>query len=46
MPQDTLDIGCGAGNYTLKMLTKVANLNCTLVDLSEPMVEKTKSRVK
>ena len=40
-----LDLGCGAGNYTLKMLTKAANLNCTLVDLSGPMVEKAKSRV-
>jgi tRNA (cmo5U34)-methyltransferase len=43
--ENLLDIGCGAGNYTLKMLTKVAHLNCTLVDLSEPMVEKAKSRV-
>ena len=43
--KNLLDIGCGAGNYTLKMLSKVANLNCTLVDLSEPMLERAKFRV-
>lgn len=40
-----LDIGCGAGNYTLKMLSKVANLNCVLNDLSMPMLQKAKERV-
>lgn len=40
-----LDVGCGAGNYTLKMLTKIPNLNCTLVDLSEPMLKRAKERV-
>jgi len=43
--QKILDIGCGAGNYTLKMLTKIADLNCTLVDLSKPMLDKAKERV-
>ncbi len=43
--QNLLDIGCGAGNYSLKMLTKIANLNCTLVDLSKPMLDKAKERV-
>jgi tRNA (cmo5U34)-methyltransferase len=43
--QNLLDLGCGAGNYTLKMLTKIANLNCTLVDLSQPMLDKAKERV-
>ncbi len=43
--QYLLDIGCGAGNYSLKMLTKIADLNCTLVDLSKPMLEKAKERV-
>lgn len=43
--QQLLDIGCGAGNYTLKMLSKIPNLNCTLVDLSGPMVEKANERV-
>jgi tRNA (cmo5U34)-methyltransferase len=40
-----LDLGCGAGNYTLKMLSKVPNLNCTLVDLSQNMLDKAKERV-
>lgn len=40
-----LDIGCGAGNYTLKMLSKVPDLNCTLNDLSMPMLQKAKERV-
>lgn len=40
-----LDIGCGAGNYTLKMLSKVPNLNCVLNDLSLPMLQKAKERV-
>lgn len=43
--QNLLDIGCGAGNYSLKMLTKISNLNCTLVDLSRPMLDKAKERV-
>ncbi len=42
---ELLDIGCGAGNYTLKMLGKVANLNCTLNDLSMPMLQRAKERV-
>ena len=40
-----LDIGCGAGNYTLKMLTKLPGLNCTLIDLSKPMLDKAYKRV-
>lgn len=40
-----LDIGCGAGNYSLKMLSKIPNLDCTLVDLSEPMLQRAKERV-
>lgn len=42
---ELLDVGCGAGNYTLKMLSKTANLNCTLNDLSLPMLERAKERV-
>ena len=42
---ELLDIGCGAGNYTLKMLSKVPGLNCTLNDLSMPMLEKARERV-
>lgn len=43
--ENLLDIGCGAGNYTLMMLSKVPNLNCTLVDLSSPMLDKAFERV-
>jgi tRNA (cmo5U34)-methyltransferase len=40
-----LDVGSGAGNYTLKMLSKIPNLNCTLVDLSKPMLDKSFERI-
>ena len=40
-----LDLGCGAGNYTLKMLSKVPDLDCTLIDLSQNMLDKAKERV-
>jgi len=40
-----LDVGCGAGNFSLKMLTKIPYLNCTLVDLSKPMLDKALERV-
>ncbi len=43
--RDLLDIGCGAGNYTLKMLGHFPNLNCTLLDLSQPMLDKARQRV-
>jgi len=43
--KNLLDIGCGAGNYTLKMLTKLPDLNCTLLDLSQPMLDKAYERV-
>ncbi|MBB2148079.1 class I SAM-dependent methyltransferase [Pedobacter gandavensis] len=42
--KELLDIGCGAGNYTLKMLSKIPDLNCTLNDLSMPMLERAKER--
>src|SRR5690554_4579996 len=43
--ENLLDIGCGAGNYTLMMLTKIPGLNCTLVDISQPMLDKAIERV-
>ena len=43
--ENLLDVGCGGGNYTLMMLTKIPNLNCTLVDLSLPMLDKAFERV-
>ncbi|AWW30366.1 class I SAM-dependent methyltransferase [Echinicola strongylocentroti] len=40
-----LDIGCGAGNYTVKLLSKLkAAPNVTLADLSQPMLERAKER--
>jgi tRNA (cmo5U34)-methyltransferase len=44
--KELLDIGCGAGNYTLKMLSKIPNLNCTLNDLSLPMLQRAEERLK
>jgi tRNA (cmo5U34)-methyltransferase len=47
-PQAThvLDIGCGAGNYTLKLLQTLPNLNVTLADLSQPMLERAGQRIR
>ncbi|MGH7134790.1 MAG: class I SAM-dependent methyltransferase [Pirellulales bacterium] len=41
-----LDVGCGAGNYTLKLLERIANLDVTLVDLSQPMLDRASERVR
>ncbi|GAB4581988.1 MAG: class I SAM-dependent methyltransferase [Anaerolineales bacterium] len=43
---DLLDIGCGAGNYTLKMLQAIPHLNITLVDLSQPMLARAIQRIR
>ncbi|MGV3541089.1 MAG: class I SAM-dependent methyltransferase [Rufibacter sp.] len=43
--KSVLDVGCGAGNFTLKMLSKLPNLDCTLVDLSKPMLARAQERV-
>ncbi|MDR0409820.1 MAG: class I SAM-dependent methyltransferase, partial [Spirochaetaceae bacterium] len=40
-----LDIGCGAGNYTIKMLNKIPDMECVLLDLSLPMLNKACERV-
>src|SRR5579871_4971737 len=40
-----LDVGCGAGNYTLKLLEQLPNLDATLIDLSQPMLERARQRV-
>jgi tRNA (cmo5U34)-methyltransferase len=40
-----LDIGCGAGNYTLKLLQLIKPLDCDLVDLSRPMLERAEQRI-
>lgn len=40
-----LDIGCGAGNYTVKLLTKKRDVETHLLDLSEPMLNRAVKRV-
>ncbi len=40
-----LDIGCGAGNNTLKLLEVAGPFACDLVDLSLPMLERAQERV-
>jgi tRNA (cmo5U34)-methyltransferase len=40
-----LDVGCGAGNYTLKLLQLLPHLNATLIDLSQPMLDRAVQRV-
>jgi len=41
----SLDIGCGAGNYTLKLLQRLPELAVTLIDLSAPMLERAVTRI-
>jgi tRNA (cmo5U34)-methyltransferase len=41
-----LDVGCGAGNYTLKLLQFIPRLDVTLVDLSRPMLDRAVSRIR
>jgi tRNA (cmo5U34)-methyltransferase len=46
-PQSTvIDLGCGAGNFTLRVLQEVGNLHCHLVDLSQPMLDRAEQRVR
>src|SRR5512137_2713855 len=40
-----LDVGCGAGNYTLKLLQRLPGLDITLLDLSRPMLDRALVRV-
>ncbi|MEO0559229.1 MAG: methyltransferase domain-containing protein [Bacteroidota bacterium] len=40
-----LDIGCGAGNYALRLLQEIPALNIDLVDLSQPMLDRARQRV-
>ncbi len=41
-----LDIGCGAGNYTLKMLQALPGLDVSLVDLSAAMLARAYERIR
>ena len=40
-----LDIGCGAGNNTLKLLQYASPFDCDLVDLSQPMLDRAYTRI-
>jgi tRNA (cmo5U34)-methyltransferase len=46
LARNVLDIGCGAGNYTLKLLQRIPNLDAMLVDLSQPMLTRAVERVR
>jgi tRNA (cmo5U34)-methyltransferase len=39
-----LDLGCGAGNFTLRVLQEAPGLRCHLADLSTPMLERARQR--
>lgn len=43
--RDLLDIGCGAGNYALRLLQELPGLRVDLVDLSRPMLDRAAERV-
>ena len=40
-----LDVGCGAGNNTLKLLLSLNPLDCDLVDISKPMLKRAQLRI-
>ena len=41
-----LDVGAGAGNYTLKCLERLPGLDVTLVDLSRSMLDRAEERIR
>jgi tRNA (cmo5U34)-methyltransferase len=43
--KNILDIGCGAGNNTLKLLQLINPVNCDLLDLSKHMLDRAFQRV-
>ncbi len=43
--RQVVDVGCGAGNYTLRLLELLPNLDVTLIDLSQPMLDRAAERV-
>lgn len=43
--QSILDVGCGAGNYSLKLLQQLPDRDVTLVDLSQNMLQRAVERV-
>lgn len=43
--QRVLDVGCGAGNNTLKLRSLTEPFHCDLVDLSRPMLDRARERL-
>src|SRR5688572_17900173 len=43
--QHVVDVGCGAGNYTLKLLERLTPARVTLIDLSRPMLDRAVERI-
>jgi len=43
--KDVMDIGCGGGNYMVKLTQLLPEVNCTLIDLSEKMLTRASERV-
>ncbi len=41
-----LDIGCGAGNFSLKLRQRLPEIEVTLIDLSQPMLDRASERLK
>lgn len=41
-----LDVGCGAGNFTLKLLQCRLHAEITLIDLSRPMLDRAEQRIR
>lgn len=44
-PKRLLDVGCGAGNNTVKILQCYPYIACDLLDLSAPMLERARERI-
>jgi tRNA (cmo5U34)-methyltransferase len=40
-----LDVGCGAGNFSLRLLQRLADIEITLIDLSGPMLDRAEQRL-
>ena len=40
-----MDLGCGGGNYAVKVTSLLPNVDCTLIDLSANMLDKAEERV-
>lgn len=43
--RDLIDVGCGAGNFALKLIQAISGLNVRLIDLSRPMLDRAVERV-